>query len=132
MAEHRVLANVEGPEALQIDHEAEILYFISNNPCKANPEKGSIYQIDLKDGDASAKKLAIALQDFQPHGLSFFHDHTGKYLFTNNHRLDGSHTVEIFHLTVDHTPQHLHTISSELLSSPNDLLAVGPTMFYVY
>ena len=131
MVEHRVVAKVEGPEALQIDHEHEILYFISNNPCQATPTKGSIYQLDLKDGNASAKRLAISMSDFQPHGLNLFHDNTGKYLFTNNHRLDGSHTVEIFRLTTSDTLQHFRTISSELLSSPNDLVAVGPAKFYV-
>lgn len=131
LTDYRIMATVEGPEALQIDQEAEILYFISNNPCRVNPAIGSIYLVDLNNQNAEAKQLAIPLTDFQPHGLSFFYDETGKYLFTNNHRVDGKHTVEIFQLIAEDTLTHLRTVTSELLSSPNDLVAIAPDKFYV-
>jgi arylesterase/paraoxonase len=127
------IAEVEGPEALQLDGENHMLYFISNNPCRQEPFLGGVYFLDLK----SKLPLAQAFHflhptDFHPHGLSFFRDEKGqKYLFTNNHREDGSHTVEIFSIVAPDKLKHLNTISSPFLTSPNDLVAVAPDRFYV-
>jgi arylesterase/paraoxonase len=70
--------------------------------------------------------------DFQPHGLSFFRDEAQvEYLFTNNHRRNGNHTVEIFQIEQNGGLKHLETISDKQLTSPNDLVAVGPRQFYL-
>ena len=127
---YEIKSQIDGPEALQVDHEAEVLYFISNTPCLNNPEMGAIYNLDLISG-LQSELQQDSLADFQPHGLSFFKDDTGRYLFTNNHRLDGTHTIEIFKILDRNTLKHLQTIASAMLTSPNDLLAVSPNQFYV-
>ena len=151
-----VVAEVPGPEALQLDREERILYFISNNPCDHQSPRGSIYYLELDDSNPLAHPFKMnGPKDFHPHGLSFFRLRspmvrssygdgqrqapmaTGRdnkeeeYLFTNNHREDGSHTVEIFTIETRGTLNHEITISGDDLTSPNDLVAVGPRQFYV-
>ena len=127
-----VVATVAGPEALQFDPEFNLLYFISNNPCATSPARGGIYSIPL-DIQKDAKPLSFDSPiDFQPHGLSFFRDGAQlEYLFTNNHRQNGNHTVEIFQIEQEGKLKHLETISDSQLTSPNDLVAVGPRQFYL-
>jgi len=129
----KVVAEVPGPEALQLDREEGILYFISNNPCTGLNPRGSIYFLKLDSPNALARQFKFHQpKDFHPHGLSFFRDQQGKkHLFTNNHREDGSHTVEIFMVTGAGELSHEITISGTELTSPNDLVAVGFRKFYV-
>jgi len=151
----KVVAEVPGPEALQLDREEEILYFISNNPCTGPNPRGDIYFLKLDSSNALARQFKFDQpKDFHPHGLSFFRDRGSKptpsgvgfdigtkatardqqgkkYLFTNNHREDGSHTVEIFMVTGAGGLSHEITISGTELTSPNDLVAVGSRQFYV-
>jgi len=151
----KVVAEVPGPEALQLDREEGILYFISNNPCTGPNPRGGIYFLKLDNPNALAHQFKFDQpKDFHPHGLSFLRDrgpkptpsgvafdictkatardHQGKkYLFTNNHREDGSHTVEIFMVTGAGELSHEITISGTELTSPNDLVAVGSRQFYV-
>jgi arylesterase/paraoxonase len=70
-------------------------------------------------------------QDFHPHGLSYLQQGNFQYLFTNNHRSDGTHSVEIFRVLNDDQLEHLESIIHPLLTSPNDLVAVGARSFYV-
>jgi arylesterase/paraoxonase len=127
-----VVAEVPGPEALQLDREERILYFISNNPCAGQNPRGGIYSLKLDSPNAIAHPLKFEYpKDFHPHGLSFFRDQQKEYLFTNNHRDDGSHTVEIFNIIDGDILEHEITISGDDLTSPNDLVAVGPKQFYV-
>lgn len=130
---YTVAAEVPGPEALQLDRETGTLYFISNNPCVGPNPRGGIYYLKLDSPKALAHSFKFDHPvDFHPHGLSFFRDkQKKKYLFTNNHRDDGSHTVEIFSITAGDNLEHEITISSNELTSPNDLVAVGPRQFYV-
>ena len=128
---YEALANPVGPEALQVDHDAQELYFISNNPCTCIPSNGAIYKLNLKQSGPQPELQQMTLADFKPHGLSYFKDESGKYLFTNNHRHDGTHTVEIFKILTDNTLTLQKTIASDMLTSPNDLVAISPTQFYV-
>ena len=126
------VASYPGPEALQLDYQRGILFFISNNPCDRSQYKGGIYFLDLTRNNSQAQpfKLDHPL-DFYPHGLSFLQAGHTQYLFTNNHRQDGTHTVEIFKISSPGELQHLETIKSSLLTSPNDLVALGSRQFYV-
>lgn len=130
---YTVIAEVPGPEALYLDREDGILYFISNNPCEQYGVVGHIYYLQLDDSNQEAHAFALEHpKDFHPHGLSYFRDKRGeKYLFTNNHRKNGSHTVEIFKIVEENLLQHQITITGPELTSPNDLAAVGPKQFYV-
>jgi len=151
-----VVAEATGPEALQLNREDSVLYFISNNPCAVDSSyRGGIYYLKLTGSDQTAKPFTFDHpRDFHPHGLSFFSlyrpepfeltedsrnkptatawdQQKAKYLFTNNHRNDGTHTVEIFRIAAEGKLAHEITISGNQLTSPNDLVAVGPRQFYV-
>jgi arylesterase/paraoxonase len=68
--------------------------------------------------------------DLHPLGLSLFVDDTGRAsLFVVNHGAAGA-SVEIFDLA-SRTLSHRASIRGELMTSPNDLAAVGPRSFYV-
>ena len=127
-----VLAEIPGPEDLEIDRERGILFFISSNPCSEDPTRGGIYFIDLNQNPNETISFKFDHpQDFHPHGLSYFYHDSIHYLYTNNHRSDGTHSVEIFKITdFDHL-QHLESLADPLLTSPNDLVAIGPRRFYV-
>ena len=128
----KVIAEIPGPEDLELNHSSGVLYFISSSPCSENPGRGGIYFIDLNQDTRQA--LAFEFEqplDFHPHGLSYLHQGDSQYLFTNNHRSDGTHCVEIFRIMKDNQLEHLGSITDPLLTSPNDLVAIGPRSFYV-
>lgn len=127
-----IIAKVPGPEDMELDREDGLLYFISSNPCSNHPERGGLYYIQLDQPNQEAHAFKFDKPwDFHPHGLSYLRGKYDKYLFTNNHREDGTHSVEIFKIIDEDELQHLATIRGSELTSPNDLLAVGPTQFYV-
>lgn len=129
----KVIAKVPGPEALQLDGESGVLFFISNQPCSEQNFRGGIYFLKLNNSGEAAHPFEMEEpEDFHPHGLSFFRDKQGeRLLFTNNHRESGTHTVEIFEIVGDKQLKHLETIKSPSLTSPNDLVAIGARQFYV-
>ena len=128
----KVIAEIPGPEDLELNHDSGVLYFISSKPCSENPGRGGVYFIDLNQDTRQAMAFEFERPlDFHPHGLSYLHQGDSQYLFTNNHRSDGTHSVEIFRITKDHQLEHLESITDPLLTSPNDLVAIGPRSFYV-
>ena len=124
---------VPGPEAIQLDHDSGMLYFISHEFCSSNPEPGTIYYLDLNQDTLEPLEFSISgPEDFHPHGLSYFKSSSAmQYLFTNNHRKDGTHTVEVFEIVNPARLKHISTVQSDLLTSPNDLVAVSPNQFYI-
>ncbi|KAM4688225.1 serum paraoxonase/arylesterase 2-like [Discoglossus pictus] len=96
---------------------------------------GEIFLLDLNDEKLHPISLTFSsnfeLATFNPHGLSIYID--GKdtvYLFVVNHPHYKS-TVEIFKFVEEENVlMHLKTIKHKLLSSVNDIIAVGPESFY--
>jgi arylesterase/paraoxonase len=128
----KVVAEIPGPEDLELNRNNGMLYFISSNPCSENPGSGGIYYIDLNQDTRQAVAFQFEKpQDFHPHGLSYLHHGDSQYLFTNNHRSDGAHSVEIFRIIKNNQLEHLESVTDPLLTSPNDLVAIGPRSFYV-
>jgi arylesterase / paraoxonase len=70
--------------------------------------------------------------EFHPHGIGLWTGSDGeRRLFVVNHPTRAPHTVEIFRYEEERLT-HLETIPADPeLSSPNDLVAVGPRSFYV-
>ncbi|KAM4688222.1 serum paraoxonase/arylesterase 2-like [Discoglossus pictus] len=101
------------------------------------PEKhGEIFLLDLNDESLHPISLSFSsdfeLATFNPHGLSTYIDEKDDtvYLFVVNHPHYKS-TVEIFKFVEEgNVLMHLKTITHELLSSLNDVEAVGPESFY--
>ncbi|XP_070582804.1 serum paraoxonase/arylesterase 2-like [Erythrolamprus reginae] len=100
------------------------------------PHKGGqILLMNLKAETPHAVELKIEggfdLDSFNPHGISFYIDKNESiYLFVVNHP-HGSSAVEIFKFFQDEQYLlYLRTVTNELLTSVNDVLAVGPEHFY--
>lgn len=109
--------------------------FISCDDRRANRSgqniPGAIYSLDLKSDPPQVINLTPNLPfEFHPHGISLYlgADSSAR-LFVVNHRGDG-HFMEIFDVA-DSVLHHRESISSTLMHSPNDIVAVGSRQFYV-
>jgi len=125
--------SIPGVEALQLDADSGMLFFIGDYTCEASTSRGNSYYMDLETDTSVPHKFNFSTpEDFHPHGLSYFRGSSGdQFLFTNNHRTDGTHTVEVFQITADMRLIHQKTIRSSELTSPNDLVAISPSQFYL-
>ncbi|KAJ6666618.1 hypothetical protein lerEdw1_020341 [Lerista edwardsae] len=100
------------------------------------PDKsGEILLMDLNDKNPRPTELRISrgfdVASFNPHGISTFIDKDDTvYLFVVNHPQHKS-TVELFQFVEeDNSLVHLRTIRHELLTSVNDIVALGTDSFY--
>ena len=118
-----------GTEDITIDHAAG-LAFISTDD-RRNGARGAIYALSL-DGSQSLRDVSGDMPDvFHPHGISLWTGEDGaKRLFVVNHRTPDDHTIEIFDVGLNGELSHAETIMYDDLTSPNDVLAVGPRQFY--
>ncbi|XP_065688447.1 serum paraoxonase/arylesterase 2 [Patagioenas fasciata] len=117
------------------------LAFISSGlkyPVLKTPEPdkpGAIFLMDLNEDHPKAVELRISrgfdLASFVPHGISTYVDRDDTvYLFVVNHPHQKS-TVELFKFVEeDSALVHVKTIRHDLLTSVNDIVAVGPDSFY--
>jgi len=131
-----------GPEDVVIDRETGTAY-ISYTDRRAAMEGGAhnagIISYSLTAPGAKPVKVRTDFKGvFTPHGIHLYTASDGtKLLFAINMGMDshffestGSSTVEIFALAGG-VLRHRATISGKELSSPNDILAVGPRQFYI-
>lgn len=122
-----------GPEDITVDPVMRIA-FISADDRRAAQRgesvQGAIYAYYLESPATPLKNLTPRLIfDFHPHGIYLYRSPEKKLLFVVNHRNDG-HFIEIFEFK-NMKLYHLESISGPLMTSPNDLIAVGPRQFYV-
>lgn len=132
------IAVAPGTEDVTIDHDSD-LAFISAADRRAwfneTGENGAaatngIYVMDVKSPH-SVRRVSPDMPDFLPHGISLWRGSGGeKRLFVVNHRTDGEF-VEIFDVGQEGALTHLESVSFDAMTSPNDVLAVGPRRFYV-
>ncbi len=97
--------------------------------------RGGIHLLDPRQPGSARLISADAPDEFHPHGISLWTGDGGeRRLFVVNHPAAGRHTVEIFDVVAgtDGLPvlRHAETVAYPALSSPNDVLAVGPRSFY--
>lgn len=129
---------VAGPEDITIDQQTG-LAFISVDDRRANMHnpgsiQGAILIMNLADSLPVLKDVTPThLTDFHPHGISLWKEGDGRtFLFAVNHshnRIENS--VERFEWRND-SLVHLESIQdSELMTSPNDVTAIGERSFYV-
>jgi len=128
------ISGVVGAEDMTI-HPQTGVAFISSSDRRAllrgEQPPGAIYAYDLKSTNPRLQNLTAAFeQELHPHGISLFIDeNNAASIFVINHRRDGEY-VEIFDAR-DSTLAHRESIRGELMTSPNDVAAVGPRSFYV-
>ncbi|MBN2206645.1 MAG: SMP-30/gluconolactonase/LRE family protein, partial [Candidatus Aminicenantes bacterium] len=132
--ERLVLGGIPGPEDIAI-HPITGRAFISSDDRRARAAgrdvPGRIFVLDPTADVPAPRPLArSAPADFHPHGISLFAAADGQtLLFAVNHKAVGP-SVEIFEVAGD-ALIHKESIADPRLSSPNDILAVGPRRFYV-
>lgn len=129
---------VAGPEDLAVDQMTG-LAFVSVDDRRANLKTpgsvpGAILIFDHKSDTPVFRNVTPAsMTDFHPHGLSLLRLADGRVLlFVVNHlQRTSGHAVERFEWRND-SLIHLEQIRDpELMTSPNDLLAVDERIFYV-
>jgi len=130
----------ESSEDIQIDRERGFAYLsLIDRLSLAKGDattQGWIGRVDL---NASTPLVEPALIDapahFRPHGVSLYVDASGaRSLFVINHPLERGVQPELVELFREETPgrfRHVRTFAHELLTSPNDIVAVGREQFYV-
>lgn len=129
---------ISGPEDITIDQKTG-LAFISVDDRRANRNspgsiEGAILIMNLTDSLLVLRNVTPAtLTDFHPHGISLWKDQVGRtFLFAVNHSQNNTaHFVERFEWKND-SLVHLESITDkELMTSPNDVTAIGERSFYV-
>jgi arylesterase/paraoxonase len=135
----RLVKGPVGSEDLTIDHDVGVA-FISSTDRRASraatPRPGAIYLYDLNRQDAVPVNLTPdATTAFQPHGISLWIGPDGRRaLYVINHPAPGTadytHSVEVYDV-IDGALRHRATILDTRLVMPNDLVAVGESLFYL-
>lgn len=124
-----------GTEDVTIDPDTGIA-FISADDRRAtragHDVEGGIYALRLDGSDRVSKVSPISVGEFHPHGISLWRGEDGrKRLFVINHRGVEGHAVEIFDVGTGGALMHVDTVAFPEMSSPNDVVGVGPRSFYV-
>ncbi|HAS41247.1 MAG TPA: hypothetical protein DCS93_12250 [Microscillaceae bacterium] len=127
-----------GAEDITIDQTTGIAYVSADQrratfQDKKNPVQGTIYWVDLNNpAQAPVNMLPNFKKDFHPHGIYFYRAKSGKQLlFAVNHAEKNTiQSIERFEVQGKKLV-HLNTIQHELMTSPNDVVAVGENEFYV-
>ncbi len=135
--ESKITLPIAGPEDLTIDQQTGLV-FISVDDRRANRNfpnsiQGGILLMNLADSTRQLRNITPLLNDFHPHGISLWHEPDGRmFLFAVNHSENYSiHTIERFQWRND-SLVHLESFrDAALMTSPNDVTAVGERTFYV-
>jgi len=129
---------IAGPEDITIDAQTG-LAFISVDDRRVNNKNpatldGAILLMDLSDSIHSLKNITPpGFQDFHPHGISLWTEPDGRqFLFVVNHRQKSwEQVIERFAWRNDSLIHLESIIDANLMTSPNDVSAVGERSFYV-
>ena len=130
------IKGVIGAEDITIDHTNQFAYISADDrrASMANkPVTGGIYGLDLSKPDSLPVLLTAHMsEDFHPHGIYLYQNNeSGHSLFVINHRNSGEEQIEVFDIKNVNTLIHRQAISYPELISPNDIIAISATQFYV-
>lgn len=126
------VAGIAGPEDLQIDPVSR-LAFVSSAERRADDKdapRGGIYALAIDDPLSSPwrDRTGGIPERFQPLGLHLYSDASSRRLFVVN---AAAKAVELYEVAGDGELTHIETFAERRLTSPNDIVAVGPRSFYV-
>jgi hypothetical protein len=116
-----------GPEDFALSKLHEVL-FVSSHNRRVVSSTGTILAIDTVTGLEKDITIQSVPKNFRPHGLAIFEDAQRCTLFVVSHRAELllPHAVEVFdYHSASATLVHSRTLSSTLLTSPNDLYAIN-------
>lgn len=128
---------IPGPEDIEIDRKDGSV-FISVDDRRSNRDNpgsvnGGILVYKIDEGINFIKNITPpTLSDFHPHGISLFRlNDSTLFVFAISHRTSGNQVVERFEWKND-SLIHLESIEDNIImTSPNDLVAVGERSFYI-
>lgn len=127
----KVLAGVPGVQDIEIVNGTA---FLSASSARGSSDADGIYALPLSGGKLT--KLAGAPKDFHPRGIGTFRspDGSGVFLLAVNRRSTGRFSIDSFEVSNAKTAPALvsqGTIGGGLLTDPQDVVAAGPSAFYV-
>ena len=135
-SECKTISHVLSSEDITIDPKTGMAFISSTDrrtewSNSSHVQKGAIYCLDLKARDPELVNLTADFsKEFNPHGIGLWiGEQENLSLFVVNHRQDG-HFVEIFDFK-NNRLIHRESIHGALMHSPNDVIPVGPRVFYV-
>lgn len=125
-----ILESPPGAEDLTLDLDTGNL-FVSSLNRRDSGQAGAIYLLNSNQPEESFINLTgkLNLSQFRPHGISLLKSEDKTFLFVISHR-DEEHVVERFEIQGDSIINQM-TFMDSLFISPNDILAIAPTTFYI-
>lgn len=128
----RVLSNIPGATDIEV---AGGMAYVAVANARGPRDADGIYALPL-DGTGRLTKLPGTPKDFHPRGLGLYRspDGSGVFLLAVNRRSTGRFSIDSFEVTNPATTPALvsqGTISSGLLTDPQDVAASGAGSFYV-
>jgi len=125
-----------GAEDITIDQTRQYAYISADDrraTIAKKPISGGLYGLDISKPNAVPVLLTKGFsEDFHPHGISLYQDKLGaQSLFVINHLSDGINRIEVFDIKSAGELIHRTSISYPDLLTPNDIVAVGSSQFYV-
>ena len=125
------VTGVAGPEDIEATPSLGRA-FVSSLDRRAGPTaRGAVFAVlidDPLDSENWRDRTAGTPEKFQPLGLNYYEDGEVRRLFVVN---EAAKSVEIFDVGPRGDLAHLETVTERRLTSPNDVVAVGPRNFYV-
>ena len=122
---------VAGPEDIEASPALSRAFVSSLDRRAGKAARGSILAIlidDPLDSENWRDRPGGTPEAFRPLGLNYYEEGDLRRLFVVN---EASKGVEIFDVGRTGDLTHLETVAEKRLTSPNDVVAVGPRSFYV-
>lgn len=124
------VAGIAGPEDIEVFSPDRA--FVSSLDRRAGKgARGAIFSVridDPLDSENWRDRTAGAPDRFRPLGLNYYEQGEVRRLFVVN---EATREVDIFSVAADGDLALVESIGEKRLTSPNDLVAVGPRSFYV-
>ena len=121
---------IAGPEDIEVD-EAHGRAFISSLDRRADGARGAILVFDILDPLSQAgfrDRTNGTPTAFRPLGLSYYEEGDIRRLFVVN---EAGPSIEVFDVAENGDLTHLESFTERRMTSPNNIVAVGPRQFYV-
>lgn len=133
LARCQPVKGIAGPEDIEIDEDGGRA-FISSLDRRSDAAKGvrgAIHVFNVDDPLSASgwrDRTGGAPEAFRPYGLSYFEEGETRRLFVVN---EAANAVELYEVAGNGDLNHLETFAERRLTSPNNVVAVGPRQFYV-
>ncbi len=125
------VTGVAGPEDIETTLSSRRAFVSSLDRRAGADARGAIYSVlidDPLDSENWRDRTFGAPGKFRPLGLNFYEEGNIRRLFVVN---DATKAVEIYEVAANGDLAHLESIAERRLTSPNDVVAIGPRSFYV-